>query len=175
MRALFIFELVCIDGVPFSCCSLLNPMFLFAMMCLGGFWFYSSGTAAEDGTVVLFGRPVTPEQRRLGMIASKFTDSERRFDSVTHRAVCAHSFIDRHRCLRRLDPVLDLHCQVRCLSYLPSPFEHSNHLSDHAVPRSQPPTPCFATALPFATRMSWVSCPMRVPRLPTLCKRTAII
>lgn len=54
-------------------CSLLNPLFLFVLICLGGFWFYASSAAANEtpeNPMLVFGKPVSPEQRKLGMSAS---------------------------------------------------------------------------------------------------------
>ncbi|KAJ0400153.1 hypothetical protein P43SY_007172 [Pythium insidiosum] len=50
---------------------LLNPVFLFVLICIGGFWLYGSSVASSDpnGTVVVFGRALTPEQRKMGQIA----------------------------------------------------------------------------------------------------------
>ncbi|DBA01279.1 TPA: hypothetical protein N0F65_001784 [Lagenidium giganteum] len=51
---------------------LLNPLFLFVLICLGGFWFYvASATANEspENPTMVFGRPVTPDQRKFGMYA----------------------------------------------------------------------------------------------------------
>ncbi|KAK1948270.1 PRA1 family protein B5 [Phytophthora citrophthora] len=50
---------------------LLNPFFLFVLICLGGFWLYmSSATANEspENPTKIMGRTVTPEQRKLGML-----------------------------------------------------------------------------------------------------------
>lgn len=50
---------------------MLNPFFLFVLLCLGGFWFYVLNlpvSESPDNTTVVFGRAITPEQRRLGMI-----------------------------------------------------------------------------------------------------------
>ncbi|TMW60591.1 hypothetical protein Poli38472_000633 [Pythium oligandrum] len=47
---------------------LMNPLFLFVLMCLAGFWFYGSSAGTdEQGQIIIMGRPVTPEQRKLGM------------------------------------------------------------------------------------------------------------
>jgi hypothetical protein len=51
--------------------SLLNPFFLFVLICLGGFWLYmSSATANEspENPTKIMGRTVTPDQRKLGML-----------------------------------------------------------------------------------------------------------
>ncbi|KAF4325053.1 hypothetical protein JM18_000916 [Phytophthora kernoviae] len=50
---------------------LLNPFFLFVLICLGGFWLYmSSATANEspENPTKIMGRTVTPDQRKLGML-----------------------------------------------------------------------------------------------------------
>ncbi|CAH0477372.1 unnamed protein product [Peronospora belbahrii] len=50
---------------------LLNPFFLFVLICLSGFWIYmSSATANEspENPTKIMGRIVTPEQRKLGML-----------------------------------------------------------------------------------------------------------
>lgn len=50
---------------------LLNPFFLFVLICLGGFWLYmSSATANElpDNPTKIMGRTVTPDQRKMGML-----------------------------------------------------------------------------------------------------------
>uniref|UniRef100_K3W702 PRA1 family protein n=1 Tax=Globisporangium ultimum (strain ATCC 200006 / CBS 805.95 / DAOM BR144) TaxID=431595 RepID=K3W702_GLOUD len=49
---------------------LLNPMFLFVLICLAGFWLYASSAAANEtpeNPMLVFGKPITPEQRKLGM------------------------------------------------------------------------------------------------------------
>ncbi|RLN95615.1 hypothetical protein BBJ28_00006849 [Nothophytophthora sp. Chile5] len=53
--------------------SLLNPFFLFVLICLAGFWLYmSSATANEtpDNPTKIMGRTVTPDQRKLGMLGA---------------------------------------------------------------------------------------------------------
>ncbi|CAI5745303.1 unnamed protein product [Peronospora destructor] len=50
---------------------LLNPFFLFVLICLGGFWLYMSSTKADESPenpTKVMGRTVTPEQRQLGML-----------------------------------------------------------------------------------------------------------
>ncbi|CAI5711932.1 unnamed protein product [Hyaloperonospora brassicae] len=50
---------------------LLNPFFLFVLICLGGFWLYmTSATASEtpENPTKIMGRTVTPDQRKLGML-----------------------------------------------------------------------------------------------------------
>uniref|UniRef100_A0AAV1T5W4 PRA1 family protein n=1 Tax=Peronospora matthiolae TaxID=2874970 RepID=A0AAV1T5W4_9STRA len=50
---------------------LLNPFFLFVLICLGGFWLYmTSATANEtpENPTKIMGRNVTPDQRKLGML-----------------------------------------------------------------------------------------------------------
>lgn len=56
--------------------SLLNPMFLFVLICLGGFWGYASSVAANEtpeNPMLVFGKPVTPEQRKLGLTGSTWS------------------------------------------------------------------------------------------------------
>ncbi|CCI41670.1 unnamed protein product [Albugo candida] len=58
-----------------SIAIMLNPFFLFVLLCLGGFWFYVLNlpvSESPDNTTVVFGREITPEQRRLGMITVSF-------------------------------------------------------------------------------------------------------
>ncbi|RLN93971.1 hypothetical protein BBJ28_00004091 [Nothophytophthora sp. Chile5] len=53
--------------------SLLNPFFLFVLICLAGFWLYmSSATANEtpENPTKIMGRTVTPDQRKLGMLGA---------------------------------------------------------------------------------------------------------
>lgn len=48
-------------------------MFLFVLICLAGFWLYASSAAANEtaeNPMVVFGKPVSPEQRKLGMTGS---------------------------------------------------------------------------------------------------------
>ncbi|CAI5725819.1 unnamed protein product [Peronospora effusa] len=50
---------------------LLNPFFLFVLICLGGFWLYMSSATADESPenpTKIMGRTVTPEQRQLGML-----------------------------------------------------------------------------------------------------------
>lgn len=53
--------------------SLLNPMFLFVLICVAGFWLYASSAAANEtaeNPMLVLGRPITPEQRKLGLTGS---------------------------------------------------------------------------------------------------------
>jgi hypothetical protein len=57
-------------------CSLLNPVFLFVLICLAGFWFYVSSAAASETPeqpMTVFGKPVSPDQRKIGMMGSTST------------------------------------------------------------------------------------------------------
>ncbi|CEG49174.1 Prenylated rab acceptor 1 [Plasmopara halstedii] len=50
---------------------LLNPFFLFVLICLGGFWLYmSSATANEspENPTKIMGRTVSPDQRKIGLL-----------------------------------------------------------------------------------------------------------
>lgn len=56
-------------------CSLLNPVFLFVLICLAGFWFYVSSAAASETPeqpMTVFGKPISPDQRKIGMMGSTF-------------------------------------------------------------------------------------------------------
>ncbi|TDH64769.1 uncharacterized protein CCR75_001535 [Bremia lactucae] len=50
---------------------LLNPFFLFVLICLGGFWLYMSTATANDSPenpTKIMGHTVTPDQRKVGML-----------------------------------------------------------------------------------------------------------
>lgn len=101
-------------------------MFLFVLICLAGFWLYASSVAANEtaeNPMLVFGKPVSPEQRKLGLTGSTF-----RLPSVNIALnvifagrtslltlLCAFLYsqlgCDCH--LWRIHPVHDLHRQVR--------------------------------------------------------------
>uniref|UniRef100_M4BI58 PRA1 family protein n=1 Tax=Hyaloperonospora arabidopsidis (strain Emoy2) TaxID=559515 RepID=M4BI58_HYAAE len=61
---------------------LLNPFFLFVLICLGGFWLYmTSATANEtpENPTKIMGRTVTPDQRKLGMLGAALSPCRMRF------------------------------------------------------------------------------------------------
>lgn len=161
--------------------SLLNPVFLFVLICLAGFWFYVSSAAANETPeqpMKLFGRPVSPDQRKIGMIAGTLTRSLRYIRSAGDGArcsritcFCGYSEPGGYCHLWRLDPLHHLLGQVRVtveiLSRHPRVLTCCLVSSSRAARRSRSRTPSSVTARRFATRTSWGSCRPKLIRSPT--------